>query len=81
MLEFLCKSAPAHIQFAMLTRRNAQGAVCLVQAAKLNAFTIDLKVITSKQRNGGGRDERSGNGHGGRYTSDGQVDQGGRRGG
>lgn len=52
VLECLCKSAPAHIQIAMLTRLNAQRADYLVQAAKLVAFSIDFEVSTSKQRNG-----------------------------
>lgn len=62
----------------MLTRLNYQRADYLAQAAELVEFAIDIEVSTSKQRNEGGRAERSGNGQGGWYTSDGRVDQGGR---
>lgn len=78
VLEYLCKSASAHILIAMLTRLNYQRADYLVQAAELAEFAIDIEVSTSKQRNEGGRAERSRNGQGGRYSSDGRMDQDGR---
>ena len=65
----------------MLTKPNAQRVEYLAQDAEVVAFAIDFEVSTSKQRNGGGSVERSGYGQGSRRTRDGQVDQGGRRGG
>lgn len=79
VLECLCKSAPARVKIAILTRLNAQRAHYLVQAAELVAFAIDFEVSTSKKRNGGGHAEHLGHGQGGRYPSDGQVDKCGLR--
>uniref|UniRef100_A0AAV1TE31 Polyprotein n=1 Tax=Peronospora matthiolae TaxID=2874970 RepID=A0AAV1TE31_9STRA len=80
VLECLCKSAPSHIQTAMLTRMNAQRPDYLVQAAELVAFAIDFEISMKKTNSGGGRDRavRSSRALVVRYPGGGRSDQGGR---
>nr|CCA14420.1 conserved hypothetical protein [Albugo laibachii Nc14] len=82
VLEYLCKSAPAHIQTAILTRLNAQRPDYLVQAAELIAFAIDFEISIKKSKSGvgNGQDGKSGRRQGGRYPGGGRSEKGGRGG-
>ncbi|POM73121.1 Hypothetical protein PHPALM_10061, partial [Phytophthora palmivora] len=83
VLECLCKSAPAYIQTAMLTRLNTQRQDHLQQASELVAFAIDFEISMRRQGNSGafGSSGRGGRGRGGRIPNGGRRDQGGRGGG
>ncbi|EEY70159.1 uncharacterized protein PITG_19072 [Phytophthora infestans T30-4] len=83
VLQCLCKSAPAYLQRAMLTRLNSQRMDHLQQAAELVSFAIEYEANTAKLGNGNGcsKSNRGGHGRGGRGHGSGNGDQNGRGGG
>ncbi|ETK77548.1 hypothetical protein L915_16200 [Phytophthora nicotianae] len=80
VLQCLCKSAPAYVQRAILTRLNSQRTDHLQQAAELVSFAIEYEANTAKHNNtsGSNKGNRGGLGRGGRAHSGGHNDQSGR---
>ncbi|KAE9359935.1 hypothetical protein PF008_g2029 [Phytophthora fragariae] len=79
VLKCLCKSSPAYIRSAMLTRLNSQRIDHLQQAAELASFAIEHKASNVGPSNGSGGSStgRTGRGHG-RHTGGGYGGQSGR---